>query len=64
MKLTNLIMPLLALTTVNNPIQVKADCIQDCVDIHTAAAKACCAVAPYNPIVFAACMGLAGSSFT
>ncbi|CAG8577909.1 23353_t:CDS:2 [Racocetra persica] len=42
----------------------KQACIDECVRIHTDAAKACCAVAPYNPIAFAGCMLLAGGSLT
>lgn len=68
MKISKLIVPMVALTVMNNnQFQVeatKAECIQGCVAVHSAAAKACCNVTVYSPIVFASCMALAGGSLT
>jgi hypothetical protein len=58
MKITKLIVPIVALTVMNNnQVQVeatRAQCIQVCVAGHSVAAKACCAAA-YFPPAFVAC---------
>ena len=68
MKVSKLIVPIVALTVMNNnQLQVeatRAECIQGCVAVHSAAAKACCAVTVYNPVVFAGCMALASGALT
>ena len=70
MKIGKILLPIMILGSMNNAnnqIYVRADkaaCIQECVRVHTEAAKACCAVTIYNPVVFAGCMALAGGSLT
>jgi len=67
MKITNLILPIVALTTINNNNQVQAarvewqepvnynNCYEGCAVAHAIAAKVCCAVTVYFPPAFVAC---------
>lgn len=78
MKITNLIVPLVALSAINNPnYQVQAarvewqmpvnqisQCVQGCVATQALGAKACSLTTPYFPPAYAACMALVSGLFT
>jgi hypothetical protein len=68
MKITNLILPIIALTTINNPVnyQVQAidqmACIEECVRLRNIGAGLC-SVSWVNPFVYAGCMTVVGTAF-
>lgn len=67
MKIINLILPIMALTTINSPTnyQVQATdmtCIEQCVQIRNVGASLCSA-SWVNPFVYAGCMSVVGTAF-
>ena len=65
MKVSKLIVPIVALTVMNNnqAEATRAQCIQGCVAAHSIAAKACSAVF-WNPPAYITCQLLASGGLT
>jgi hypothetical protein len=68
MKITKLIVPMVALSVTynypNSQVEAVTPCLQGCIAAQALGAKLCCAATPYFPPAYAACMLTVGAAFT
>lgn len=68
MKISKLLVPMVALSVTynypNSQVEAVTPCVQGCITAQAVGAKACTMVTVYNPIVYAGCMLTVSGIFT